>query len=443
MVLGVAPSSRPPRVWASFFSLDPCRSRVQPSLHILGAPLGLTLVQPFSVWPSTALSLSDVASCPCGRGFTADSVLFAPLPLPPGAHRGNPCVCRAFIRPILTCASPGWFPFSSPARIASVGGMHGSLSSGHLSSNSSASCRSASASTVSRPRSPVPFLLWAGPPSASHLSYGLSCELLHVSGRARGDPSPDHVASPLACISPVGRWSSALLGPPGLPRLVARSRSASHPRALTAAASHLSTLSRGDVSAWAGGSVPGGLGQGGAGMHIGCAGCVAAASLSFSTGLWAASCGAEAFALLRALGWCVSRSGTCGFDSIAFFSDSLSVLSALSAPLPCLTPGSLSSAQSLLGSLSRSGVVRLRWNLVNLADSLAGAGASLDPSKKKSPEELKGTHDWSKFRNEPQRLPCTRPSASGHFRPHLDLWSRPWGVARLLGFRGIDPRPHP
>ena len=25
----------------------------------------------------------------------------------------------------------------------------------------------------------------------------------------------------------------------------------------------------------------------------------------------------------------------------------------------------------------------------------------------------------------------------------LNLWSRPWGVARLLGFRGIDPRPHP
>ena len=25
----------------------------------------------------------------------------------------------------------------------------------------------------------------------------------------------------------------------------------------------------------------------------------------------------------------------------------------------------------------------------------------------------------------------------------LDLWSRPWGVARLLGFRGVPPRPHP
>ena len=25
----------------------------------------------------------------------------------------------------------------------------------------------------------------------------------------------------------------------------------------------------------------------------------------------------------------------------------------------------------------------------------------------------------------------------------IDLWSRPWGVARLLGLRGVSPRPHP
>ena len=31
----------------------------------------------------------------------------------------------------------------------------------------------------------------------------------------------------------------------------------------------------------------------------------------------------------------------------------------------------------------------------------------------------------------------------GHTLSLLDLWSRPWGVARLLGFRGVDPRPHP
>ena len=30
----------------------------------------------------------------------------------------------------------------------------------------------------------------------------------------------------------------------------------------------------------------------------------------------------------------------------------------------------------------------------------------------------------------------------GHTLSLLDLWSRPWGVARLLGLCGVDPRPH-
>ena len=36
-----------------------------------------------------------------------------------------------------------------------------------------------------------------------------------------------------------------------------------------------------------------------------------------------------------------------------------------------------------------------------------------------------------------------RPAIFGHTLSLLDLWSRPWGVARLLGLRGVDPRPHP
>ena len=42
--------------------------------------------------------------------------------------------------------------------------------------------------------------------------------------------------------------------------------------------------------------------------------------------------------ILHALEWCTSHSKTCNFESITFFSDSLSVLSTLSAPLPYLTP---------------------------------------------------------------------------------------------------------
>ena len=31
----------------------------------------------------------------------------------------------------------------------------------------------------------------------------------------------------------------------------------------------------------------------------------------------------------------------------------------------------------------------------------------------------------------------------GHTLSLLDLWSRPWRIARLLRLRGTDPRPHP
>ena len=173
--------------------------------------------------------------------------------------------------------------------------------------------------------------------------------------------------------------------PPGLPHLVTQSHSTSHPHALAKTPpSHLSTLSHSDISAWTDGSVPGGLGQGYTSS-------VPSVSLlprfpsRLVSGLPVTS--AETFALLHALEWCISHSKTCNFESITFFTDSLSVLSTLSTPLPYLTPKSLSNTQSLHNSLSQSKVVHLQWISGHssfpgndLADSLAKAGASLDPS---------------------------------------------------------------
>ena len=293
----------------------------------------------------------------------------------------------------------------------------------------------------------------------------------------------------------------------------------------TTATSHLSTLSHSDISVWTDGSVPGGLGQGGAGIHIKCLKCVTATSLSFSTGLWTTSYSAETFAILHALEWRISHSTTCNFESIALFSDSLSVLSTLSAPLPYLTPKSLSNTQSLLNSLSQSKVVHLQWIQSHsslpgndLADSLSKAGASLDHSNisvslaplissqrqflytswrrsvqsgffqhqipSVSPEELTlprsarcalscsrwnghstllnsylhrvgraETSSCSNCGSESQDLShlvldCPaldhlRRAIFGDTPSLLDLWSRPWGIARLLGLRGVNPRPHP
>ena len=128
----------------------------------------------------------------------------------------------------------------------------------------------------------------------------------------------------------------------------------------TTATSHLSSLSHSDISAWTDSSVPGWLGQDGAGVRIKCTKYVTATSLSFSIGLWATSYSAETFAILHVLEWCISHSKTCNFESIILFSDSLSVLSTLCAPLPYLTPKSLSNTQSLLNSLSQSKIVHLQ-----------------------------------------------------------------------------------
>ena len=293
----------------------------------------------------------------------------------------------------------------------------------------------------------------------------------------------------------------------------------------TTATSHLSSLSHSDISAWTDGSVPGRLGQGGAGIHIKCTKCVTATSLSFSTGLWATSYTAKTFAILHALEWCISHSKTCNFEFITLFSDSLSVLSTLFAPLPYLTPKSLSNTQSLLNSLSQSKVVHQQWipghsslSGNDLADSLAKAGASLDPSNisvflaslissqrqslytswkrsvqsgffqhqipSVSPEELtlfcsarcalsclrcnghstllnsylhrvgqaeipscsncgSESQDLSHLVLDCPVLDHLRRAIFGHTLSLLDLWSRPWRVVRLLGLRGVDPRPHP
>ena len=92
----------------------------------------------------------------------------------------------------------------------------------------------------------------------------------------------------------------------------------------TTATSHLSSLPHSDIIAWTDGSVPGGLGQGGAGIHIKCTKCVTVTFLSFSTGFLATSYSAETYAILHALEQCIFHSKTCAFESITLFSDFLS-----------------------------------------------------------------------------------------------------------------------
>ena len=202
-------------------------------------------------------------------------------------------------------ASPGWFPFSSPTHMTSVKRMHRS------------SCR-----VITGCLSPTPIPLLHIEALLPPLRVILTHQSLSFFKRVLRLPSTFPIAS-LANSNPRTRLKNSsrrsfsrsynltpnlhlaretlILCPPKPPWSTLSTYiislhlsspcSRKDPPSLRniTATSHLSSLSHSNISAWTDGSVPGGLGQGGAGIHIKCTKCVTATSLSFSTGLWATS----------------------------------------------------------------------------------------------------------------------------------------------------------
>ena len=196
----------------SFFSLEPYQSRIQPSLYILNTPLkfnphptflGVTFDRTLS-FKHHVLSLRKKFH---SRFRAFRSIASASW----GPSKESLCTLyKAFIRPILTYAFPGWFPFSSPTHINSVERMHRS------------SCRVITGCLSS---TPIPLLHIEAllPPLRVTLTHRSSPSLnkpsvylqpfpqpllraptpVHVSRRAHGDPSPDHITLPLTYILPV------------------------------------------------------------------------------------------------------------------------------------------------------------------------------------------------------------------------------------------------
>ena len=110
-------------------------------------------------------------------------------------------------------------------------------------------------------------------------------------------------------------------------------------------------------------------------------------SLSFSAGRWVTSYSAETYVIFHALKWCIFHFWSCNFKFVTLFSDSQSVLSTLSAPLPYLILKFLTDTQSVLNSLSESKVVQIQsipghssLPSNDLVDTFAKVGASHDPS---------------------------------------------------------------
>ena len=194
----------------SFFSLDPYQSRIQPSLHILNTPLkfnphptflGVTFDRTLS-FKHHVLSLRKKFH---SRFRAFRSIASASW----GPSKESLCTLyKAFIHPIFTYASPGWFPYSSPTHITSVERMHRS------------SCR---VITGCLSFTPIPLLHIQAllPPlqvTLTHQSLSFFERALRLPStfpiaslansnprtrRAHGDPSPDHITLPLTYILPV------------------------------------------------------------------------------------------------------------------------------------------------------------------------------------------------------------------------------------------------
>ena len=303
---------------------------------------------------------------------------------------------KAFVRPVLTYASPGWFPFLC------------NTATNHLKVLHRAACRVITGCLFSTPSSlllleaqlpPLKLTLEHQtlysferalrlPPDFSSL-YALAirnvpCRLKKkpswrsfCSSATQSLPSPRET---LITCPPFSPWSTThFTVSPFIPDCTGNSTAR-----LQTASSRLSSLPPSDIQVWTDGSVPSLFGPGGAGVYVTCSKCNTSNSLSFFSGPIASSFTAETFALKQGLAWCTSHSMICKFQSVLFLTDSQSALSILSSAPSYLLPESLWNVWSLASSLSNNTTLSFQWVPGHAglpenekADLLAKTGASL------------------------------------------------------------------
>ena len=108
----------------------------------------------------------------------------------------------------------------------------------------------------------------------------------------------------------------------------------------------------------------------------------------------------------------------------------------LSTQIPKVASEELSLPRSVRCQLSR---LRCNGHSTLLQTYLHRIGRSSSPC---CPLCGTGPHDVPHLFSCPS-LASTRVAIFGPSASSLDLWARPWGVARLLGLRGVPPRPFP
>ena len=249
---------------------------------------------------------------------------------------------KPFLRPLVTYASPGWYPFLSATNLTKLERLH------RAASRAITGCLSSSPiplllSEASLPPLRVTLLFYERAlrlptcfPISGLARLGVKPRLCRLSWRAFASTHPLMLRftcsreALLACL-PFPPWNlPSFTVESTLPTPCSRPDSPLFRQG--PALAHLDSLPPHDLVLWTDGSVPFPFGKGGSGVLANCSLCGTKATLSFSAGPVSSSFSAEAGAILHALCWSRQHQQVCHF-SFLLLSDSRSVLTALSFPL--------------------------------------------------------------------------------------------------------------
>ena len=338
----------PGKCETSFFSMDPHQSKLQPLLSLLNSTLRFNPTPTFlGVTFDRTLSFSKHISSLKAKFFPRLKALRCISAASWGPSKESLSILyKAFLRPLLSYASPGWFPFLCDSNIMKLERLH------RAASRAITGCLSSS---------PISLLLHEAslPPlrvtltQFSLFSYERALRLppsFPLSGLARQQvkarlrrgswrrlasshpliPSLSYPREDFEAFPPSPPWD-----PPsftvGLSLSSPCSRTDPLPTRQRSALSHLDSLPAHDLTIWTDGSVPFTFGKGGSGVLATCSICDTEVTLSFSAGPVCSSFSAEARAILHALQWTRQHSQVCRLSSALFLTDSRSVLSLLSS----------------------------------------------------------------------------------------------------------------
>ena len=339
----------PSKCEASFFSVDPHQANLQPNLLLLGSLFRFNPTPTFlEVTFDCTLCFAKHESSLKAKFFPRLKVLCCISASSWGPSKESlSLLCKSFLRPLLTCASPGWFPFVSATNITKLERLH------RAASRAITGCLSSSPIHLLLTEASLPPLRF----TLTHftlLSYERALHLptsFLISGLAILGVKPRLCRSswralafthPLMLSSTCSREAlvACLPFPPwNLPSFTVEttlstpcSRSDPPHSRQGAVLAHLDSLPTHDLVLWTDGSVPLPFGKGGCGVLANCSLCGTEATLSFSAGLVCSRFSAEACAILHALCWSRQHQQVCHFSSLLLLSDSRSVLTTLFSP---------------------------------------------------------------------------------------------------------------